>query len=64
MQRTTEGYDTALICLNGHDINSSFTRFPEFNAKHCKDCGKAGITECPSCDASIRGRYAGSMALS
>ena len=49
-------YDTMQVCLKGHKITemySSSTRRQNF----CDNCGKKTITECPHCDASIRGYY-------
>lgn len=57
MRGASEGHDVAQICLNGHVINSSHVRMPEFSADHCKDCGAETITQCPSCNADIRGSY-------
>ena len=48
-------YDTAQICLNGHEVNSYSVSQPEFNADFCKDCGARTIRECPTCKTSIRG---------
>ncbi len=59
MRDEREGYDTALVCLNGHAINGSSMRLPQFNAKHCDQCGEPGIKECPSCGEPIRGHYWG-----
>jgi hypothetical protein len=56
-------YDTAQICLNGHVINASSTRYSQFNRKHCPDCGKPTITKCPNCGENIRGRYINSASL-
>jgi len=58
-----EGYDIAIVCENGHSINSSSTRFPESNAKFCKECGAKGISECASCSAPIRGYLAGTLSI-
>jgi hypothetical protein len=58
-----EGYDVAQICLNGHKINSSSRRLPEFNQTFCDKCGGKTITECPSCATPIRGYFAGSMSI-
>lgn len=52
-----EGYDVALVCLNGHAINDSAGRSPEFNKKFCKQCGAAAMRDCPSCRSPIQGRY-------
>jgi hypothetical protein len=50
-------YDVAQICLNGHVINDSVKKFPEFNKKFCDKCGAATITNCPNCNAEIQGEY-------
>ena len=47
--------DTALVCLNGHMINDSINKNPELNTKFCEQCGEANISECPKCEAMIRG---------
>jgi hypothetical protein len=62
-RQESEGYDTALVCLNGHKINSSSTRLPQFNTKHCEECGEPGITGCPSCQTPIRGSYWGGLSV-
>ena len=63
MRDESEGYDTALVCMNGHAINSSSLRPPQFNAPHCDQCGEPGISECPSCGESIRGHYWGVLSI-
>lgn len=50
-------YDTALICKNGHEINSMMKEFPEFNTKFCKKCGAEAINACEHCGAEIQGSY-------
>ncbi|MCX6224778.1 MAG: DUF2321 domain-containing protein [Bacteroidia bacterium] len=54
-----EGYDVAQICSNGHVANSTTQNMPEFNEKFCATCGAATITNCPACNAPIRGSYWG-----
>jgi len=54
---STGYYDVAQICLNGHVVNDSVRRFPEFNKKFCEKCGARTIVECPNCRASIQGYY-------
>lgn len=49
--------DVALICENGHVINSSSTEYPEDNSSFCRECGAKTIDKCPSCLASIKGNY-------
>ncbi|WP_240378236.1 DUF2321 domain-containing protein [Bacillus piscicola] len=50
-------YDTAQICLNGHEINTGVTESPERNQRFCDKCGEKTITKCPSCNFNIRGNY-------
>jgi hypothetical protein len=50
-------YDTAQICINGHIINSMSKSHPEHNKKFCDKCGAQTITNCPNCNAPIRGYY-------
>lgn len=52
-----DGYDVAQVCLNGHVVNSSTLREPQFCAPHCSRCGEKTITACPHCKVGIRGRY-------
>jgi len=42
-------FDVGQVCLNGHKINASSKRRPEFNSHFCKDCGESTITACPKC---------------
>jgi len=52
------GYDTALICLNGHVVNTAFHHNSMSNQHHCEKCGEKTVTQCPSCNQEIRGvRY-------
>ena len=50
-------YDVAQICLNGHVVNSMARDYPKSNQDYCSDCGEKTITNCPSCNESIRGYY-------
>ena len=50
-------YDVALICKNGHVINESFEKSPEFNTKFCRKCGAETINTCQVCNTPIRGYY-------
>lgn len=52
-------YSIAQVCLNGHPINSFFDKYPQFNKTFCDKCGAKSITSCPSCAASIKGKYDG-----
>lgn len=64
--RDENWYDVAQICLNGHVINDSVKKYPQFNKKFCDKCGAATITNCPNCNAEIQGEYhmEGSLTLS
>lgn len=53
------GYDVAQVCIKGHVTNASFQDHPEFNVKHCRDCGSPTVTACPSCATPIRGHLRG-----
>lgn len=50
-------YDVAQVCLNGHVVNDSARRNPEFSKKFCKRCGEPTITQCPECNHDIQGDY-------
>jgi hypothetical protein len=50
-------YDVALICLNGHIINSIAKSEPQQNEKFCTTCGESTIAQCPDCESEIRGQY-------
>jgi hypothetical protein len=50
-------HDVALICLNGHVVNNSSQKYPQFNAKHCVKCGEPTIDACPNCQKHIKGEY-------
>jgi hypothetical protein len=54
---SSEFYDTAQVCLNGHPTNSSADTYPQFNQKFCDRCGAPTITACERCNVPIRGRY-------
>src|SRR5437879_715251 len=60
---STEGFDTAQICLNGHASNPSFDLLPQFNKAYCKRCGERTITQCEACNGKIQGRYRSSLVL-
>jgi hypothetical protein len=51
------GYDVALICLNGHVINTHSRTSPEDNTKYCQRCGEATVIACAKCNTNIRGKY-------
>ena len=50
-------YDTAQICINGHPINSRAASWPQHNMDFCDKCGASTITNCPNCNAPIKGVY-------
>lgn len=50
-------YDTALICLNGHVVNSGLKTWPEKADAFCSECGEKTISQCPKCQTAIRGRF-------
>jgi hypothetical protein len=50
-------FDIAQICLNGHVINSNYSKEPLFNKQYCDRCGGRTITECPKCAQEIKGEY-------
>jgi hypothetical protein len=54
-QRDEPVYDVALVCINGHTINSTSLDSPERNAQYCKHCGEKTINACPGCNVEIRG---------
>ena len=47
--------DTMQVCRNGHVINDSYIKSPEFNQENCQKCGKETITECENCNKPIPG---------
>ncbi len=50
-------YDTAQICLNGHEVNSMAASHPQSNQNYCAQCGAKTITACPGCNTPVRGYY-------
>jgi len=56
-QGPPEGFDTALICLNGHMKNDCSKSWPQQNSPHCQECGAKTISQCPECKTDIRGKY-------
>lgn len=50
-------YDTALVCMEGHTINSAMRRWPDSNRKFCEQCGSATISACVNCSRPIPGDY-------
>lgn len=51
------GYDAFLVCKNGHGINDSYYRSPEFNKKFCTTCGEVTFKSCPNCHEDIQGDF-------
>jgi hypothetical protein len=56
-----EGYDTALICENGHQITPFAETHPEKREDHCSKCGVKTVTACANCGEKIRGHLHGTM---
>lgn len=52
-----EGYDAQQVCINGHQITSSYHSGPQFRKNRCDECGAATIHKCPKCGADIKGYY-------
>lgn len=52
-------YDVALICENGHVINSHVHKYPDQNSKFCSVCGALAISSCPHCQQNIKGHSTG-----
>ena len=50
-------YDAYLVCENGHGVNESYYRSPEFNQKFCTNCGATTRKDCPSCGKDIEGDF-------
>ncbi|HEY9807909.1 MAG TPA: DUF2321 domain-containing protein [Halomicronema sp.] len=47
--------DVMQVCLNGHVINGSYQKYPEYNKEFCDTCGAKTITTCPNCKNPIPG---------
>jgi len=54
--REKKWQDTMQVCLNGHVINHSYRKSPEYNKEFCQNCGKETITTCHSCNSEIPGK--------
>ncbi|SEW49050.1 hypothetical protein SAMN05421841_3990 [Chryseobacterium wanjuense] len=50
-------YDAYLVCENGHGVNDSFYKNPEFNKNFCTTCGAKTLKNCPTCGKEIQGDY-------
>lgn len=48
-------YDTALVCVSGHEVNQFCVSAPEYNSPFCRKCGAPTIRDCPGCGAAIWG---------
>ncbi|EHK2400422.1 DUF2321 domain-containing protein [Clostridium perfringens] len=57
-------YDTAQVCINGHVITNRAEGSPNLKKDFCTKCGAKTITNCPSCNAKINGKYIVPGALS
>ncbi len=53
----TPYFDNALICKNGHIINTTANLHPEKNEQFCSVCGEKVINECDECGTKIKGSY-------
>lgn len=51
------GYDIQQVCLNGHQMTDSFTRYSAHRRDFCSTCGEKTIIACLSCKAKIQGHY-------
>lgn len=47
--------DVMQVCLNGHVINDSYHKHPEYNKEYCNICGAKTIVTCPNCINPIPG---------
>lgn len=54
-RRDDPHYDVALVCLNGHTVNSTSVESPKHNTEYCGECGEKSINACPACKTPIRG---------
>lgn len=50
-------YDVALVCQNGHVINSAAQSMPKHNKKFCAECGSPTTSQCSHCSTPIQGEY-------
>jgi hypothetical protein len=56
-----EGYDTALICENGHQITCYAETSLGGKVDHCSKCGAKTVSACGNCGQKIRGHLHGTM---
>ena len=47
--------DVMQVCLNGHLINTSYSKYPDNNEDYCSQCGAETIIGCPKCKKKFRG---------
>ncbi len=50
-------FDNALICKNGHIINTVARLSPEKNLKFCTICGEKVLDKCETCGENILGSH-------
>jgi hypothetical protein len=50
-------YDTALICANGHVVNTAATSYPSMNMAFCDRCGAVVLSVCSTCGTALRGEF-------
>lgn len=50
-------YDAYLVCENGHGVNDSYYRNPEFSTNFCTTCGAKTFKNCLNCGEDIQGDY-------
>ncbi len=50
-------YDAQQVCLNGHQVTTSYHRAPEFRRDFCTVCGAKTIYKCDKCGIDIKGYY-------
>jgi hypothetical protein len=51
-------YHQAQVCMNGHVVTAYYDSQSEHRRKFCEVCGAETITDCPSCESPIPGRWA------
>lgn len=50
-----EFQDAQQVCLNGHQITSTYHKYPEDRESRCSKCGETTIHKCPKCNHEIAG---------
>ena len=48
--------DTMQVCMNGHVVNASYNRSPEFRKNYCLQCEATTTTKCSHCGTDIPGK--------